>query len=54
LKDRKKFFKVAEEHTKKHSEKRPADWWTIIPQSLLRHFKFLFLICLSLALFFRF
>jgi ubiquitin-conjugating enzyme E2 L3 len=25
LKDRKKFFKVAEEHTKKHSEKRPAD-----------------------------
>jgi ubiquitin-conjugating enzyme E2 L3 len=25
LKDKKKFFKTAEEHTKKHSEKRPAD-----------------------------
>ncbi|XKL64227.1 hypothetical protein PGB90_004313 [Kerria lacca] len=25
LKDRKKFFKLAEEYTKKHSEKRPAD-----------------------------
>lgn len=25
LKDRKKFFKAAEDHTKKYSEKRPTD-----------------------------
>lgn len=26
LKDKKKFFKIAEEYTRKHSEKRPAEW----------------------------